>query len=150
MEAVAKLKTEKVSVVDLIEYENNPRRNDKAVSAVLESIRKFGYVNPIIINGENVILAGHTRTKALKQAGVESVEVIRLSHLTEQEEKAFRIADNRVSDFSGWNGDLLENEMRQIGADDWKKFGFSDKQLKALDDPAMCTCPKCGASFIRV
>lgn len=147
---MARLKTEKVLVTDLIEYENNPRRNDKAVSAVMESIRKFGYVNPIIVNHDNVILAGHTRLKALRQTGDEEVEVIRLSHLTEQEEKAFRMADNRASDFSTWDTDLLESEMKEIGADDWEKFGFSNKILSKLTEPNMCTCPKCGASFIRV
>lgn len=147
---MAKIKTEMIRVSDLLEYENNPRRNEKAVGAVLESIKKFGYINPIIINQDNVILAGHTRLKALKKNGTDEVEVIRLSHLTDQEEKAFRIADNRVADFSSWDGDLLELEMKGIAADDWEKFGFKKNILSKLSSPDMCTCPKCGASFIKV
>ena len=86
----------------------------------------------------------------MKKAGTEEVEVIRLTHLTEQEEKAFRIADNRVADFSTWDGDLLEIEMKGINADDWEKFGFKENVLNKLTAPDMCTCPKCGASFIKV
>lgn len=147
---MAKIKTEMICVSELSEYENNPRRNEKAVGAVLESIKKFGYLNPIIINQDNVILAGHTRLKALKKAGAEEVEVIRLTHLTEQEEKAFRIADNSVADFSTWDGDLLEIEMKGIDADDWEKFGFKKNVLDKLTTPGMCKCPKCGAAFIKV
>lgn len=146
---MARINTEKIKVADLIEYENNPRKNAKAVNAVMESIKKFGYTNPIIVNAENEILAGHTRLSALKELGADEVECIRLTHLSEQEEKAFRIADNRVSDFSEWDNDLLTAEMKEINAVDWELFGFKEKELLKLQPVEMCTCPKCGAVFAK-
>lgn len=142
---MAKIKTINKKIKDLIEYENNPRRNDKAVGAVVASIKKFGFTNPIIINADNVILAGHTRLKALKEKGATECEVIKLTHLTEEEEKAFRIADNRTADFSKWDGDLLDAEMEEIDADDWELFGFKFRDIKP--EKGMCTCPKCGKEF---
>lgn len=132
-------------ISDLVEYENNPRRNDKAVGAVLASIKKFGFINPILVNAENVILAGHTRLKALKEEGATEAQVVKLTHMTDQEEKAFRIADNRVADFASWDGDLLDAEMEEIGADDWELFGFKFREIKP--GKGMCTCPKCGREF---
>ena len=147
---MAKIKLEKIAAADLVAYEQNPRRNAKAVDAVVESIKKFGYTNPIIVNQDNVILCGHTRLEALKKIGTDQVEVIRLSHLTEQEERAFRIADNRAGEFSKWDEDLLKEEMLEVGADDWERFGFKAKDLAKLQPPEQCTCPKCGRSFIKI
>lgn len=147
---MAVLKTINKNIDDLIEYEQNPRRNEKAVKAVQKSLKKFGYTNPIIINPENVILAGHTRLMALKNIGAVEIECIQISHLSPEEEKAFRIVDNRVHDFSTWDGDLLEMEMKSIGADDWKDFGFTENVLKKLQPPETCTCPKCGKTFMKV
>lgn len=146
---MAKIKLEMKRVDDIKEYENNPRRNDKAVKAVTKSVQKFGYVNPIIVDEEGVILAGHTRIKALKQTGAEEVEVITVTHLTDQEKKSFRIADNRTHDFSEFDGDLLEAEMREIKAEDWEDFGFRNRDLRKLQPGEMCTCPKCGAQFVE-
>lgn len=147
---MAKIKTEKIKLEDIKVYENNPRRNDKAVNAVVESVKKFGFTNPIIVNNDNVILAGHTRYAALSQLGISEAECIKLSHLTEQEEKAFRIADNRTAEFSKWNADLLEAEMREITADDWALFGFKENQLNKILPPETCKCPKCGKEFYHV
>lgn len=147
---MAKIKLEKISVNDLVKYDANPRRNEKAISAVKESIKKFGYVNPIIVNSENIILCGHTRLSALREIGREEVECIRITHLSEQEEKAFRIADNRVAEFSTWDDDLLKEEMSAIDASDWENFGFKAKDVDKLKPPEQCTCPKCGKSFVKV
>lgn len=147
---MARLKTEKVRIENLRIYENNPRKNKKAVGAVVESITKFGMTNPILINTDNVILAGHTRLAALQKLGFEEADCIRITDLTEEEEKAFRIADNKVTEFSRWDGDLLEAEMREIGADDWELFGFKSKDLKAIMPAELCTCPKCGRQFARL
>lgn len=147
---MAEIKIIKKRIEDLKPYENNPRRNGKAVSAVFESIKSFGFRNPIVINQQGVILAGHTRLEALKQAGADEVECIELNHLTEEQENAFRIADNRVADFSFWDRDLLQQEMVEIGAEDWEKFGFDDKDLAFMKAPDRCTCPKCGKTFIKV
>lgn len=147
---MAELKLEKVRISEILEYENNPRNNDKAIEPVMNSIRKFGYVSPIIVDEEGVILAGHTRIKALREMGVEEVEVIRLKGLTDQEKKSYRIADNRTAEFSSWDGNLLEVEMREISADDWQKFGFKDAEVRRFKPNNFCTCPKCGQTFVKV
>ena len=147
---MAKIKVEELNLKDIKEYAKNPRKNHKAIGAVLESIKKFGYTNPIIINKDNVILAGHTRLEALRKNGAMKAEVIRLTHLTEDQEKAFRIADNRVADFAKWDENLLGIEMREIKAEDWKRFGFDERQIIKYAAPEMCKCPKCGKEFVKV
>ena len=147
---MAKIKTEVIELKEIKEYANNPRKIKKAIDPVMKSIKKFGYSNPIIINKDNVILAGHTRLEALRKTGAVKAEVIRLTHLTEEQEKAFRIADNRTSEFAEWDKDLLEKEMREIKADDWKSFGFDNKLIERLAAPNMCRCPKCGKQFMKV
>lgn len=147
---MAKIKTIQKKIGDLKVYEQNPRRNDKGVKALKESIKDFGITNPILINADDVILAGHTRLKALQEMEVEEVSCIQVTHLSEEEERAFRIADNRVAEFSTWNQEALEAEMKSIEEDDWERFGFKKNQLTALQPPENCTCPKCGKTFIRV
>ena len=147
---MAKIKIETIELKEIREYANNPRKIKKAIEPVKRSIKKFGYTNPIIINKDNVILAGHTRLEALRKTGAIKAEVIRLTHLTEEQEKAFRIADNRTSEFAEWDKDLLEKEMREINADDWKEFGFDNKIIERVAAPNMCTCPKCGKQFMKI
>lgn len=144
---MAELKIEEKSLDELQEYENNPRKNKKAIDAVKKSIQKFGFVNPVIITEAGVILAGHTRLKAAKAAGLETVPVIVLHHLTEQEARAFRIADNRASDFTTWDDAALKTEMESLDVDDWEDFGFSKKFLEDITVGTKCTCPKCGKTF---
>lgn len=147
---MAIIKIETIELKDIREYANNPRKIKRAIEPVKRSIKKFGYTNPIIINKDNVILAGHTRLEALRKTGAVKAEVIRLTHLTEEQEKAFRIADNRTSEFAEWDKDLLEVEMREINADDWKEFGFDEKTIERVATPNMCTCPKCGKQFMKI
>lgn len=147
---MAKIKSEIKNISELIEYENNPRRNEKAIDSVVESIKKFGITNPILVNEDNVILAGHTRYKALKLMGVTEIPCLVISELTEQQEKAFRIADNRTAELSSWDSELLIQEMKEISEDDWERFGFKKKDLEKLEPPEKCTCPKCGKSFLKV
>lgn len=137
-------------VKDLVRYEHNPRRNDKAVKAVIESIKKFGVTNPLIINSDNVLLAGHTRLGALEALGIEKVDCIMVPDLTEDQERAFRIADNRVGELSTWDTDLLEEEIRKVDASDWESFGFKMKDLSFLEPPENCTCPRCKKTFQKV
>ena len=147
---MAKLKMKTISIKDLVEYEKNPRRNDKAVDAVRESIAQFGYINPIIVTDKNLILAGHTRLKAIKNLGtIDKVDVIVVSGMSEAEEKAFRIADNRTAEFSEWDENMLTAEMKAAGDIDWSKFGFKGKELKALEPAEKCVCPKCGAEWFK-
>ena len=99
---------------DLIPYENNPRKNDEAVQYVANSIKQFGWQQPIVLDKDNVIVAGHTRYKAAKVLGLDEVPVIVASDLTEEQVKAYRIADNKVSDFSIWDNKKLLEELEDI------------------------------------
>lgn len=137
-----------VRIEDLKEYGNNPRRNDRAVQPVANSLKKFGFVNPIIVDRDMVILAGHTRLKAAKENKLKKVPVIIVDDMTEDQEKAFRLADNRVAELSEWDEDKLKEEMAALAVDDWSDFGVSEKDLKKYEpDDGMQTCPKCGCRF---
>lgn len=149
MGTMAGIKLIKKQLNELKKYKNNPR-TDGSAEAVRESIEKFGYINPVIINKRGVILAGHSRIDALKELGIDTVMCILVDDLTEEQEKAFRISDNRVGEFSTWDVEMLNSEMEQIGVDDWEKFGFKKKDLEALEPPEKCMCPRCGKSFFKV
>ena len=86
------------SVKDIVPYNNNPRINDDAVAVVVTSIKEFGFQVPIILDNNNVIIAGHTRWQAAKQLGLETVPVIVASDLSDAKAKAFRIMDNKSAD----------------------------------------------------
>lgn len=101
-------------VDDLIPYDNNPRRNDAAVDKVANSIRAFGFKNPIIIDEHNVIICGHKRHKAAKKLGLKEVPCVVASGLTDEEIRAYCIADNKVAELAEWDEELLERELEQI------------------------------------
>jgi site-specific DNA-methyltransferase (adenine-specific) len=123
---------------DLIPYEKNPRLNDKAVEACVESIRQYGFKVPIIVDKSCVIVAGHTRLKAAKQLGLAEVPCIVADDLTDEQIQAFRLADNKVSDFSIWDNVLLLHELTEIEAYGMDLFtGFSVSDLPGLDSEAM-------------
>ena len=109
---------------DIKPYEKNPRKNDSAVDAVANSIREFGFKNPIVIDGNNVIICGHTRYKAAKKLGLDSVPCVVASDLTEEQIKAYRLADNKVSELAEWDIDLLGEELDGIFDIDMSDFGF--------------------------
>lgn len=106
-------------------YEKNPRRNDDAVKYVAASIKEFGFKVPIIIDKDGVIVAGHTRYKAAKNLNIEQVPCIVADDLTEEQIKAFRLADNKVSEFSEWDFDLLNTEIEDLLDFDMSAFGFN-------------------------
>lgn len=99
------------SVEELIPYENNPRNNGPAVEKVAASIKAFGFKVPIIVDKDGVIVAGHTRLLATKELGIKVVPCIVADDLTEAQVKAFRLADNKVSEFSGWDFEKLDEEV---------------------------------------
>ena len=104
-------------------YEKNPRNNDNAVDAVAASIREFGFKVPIIIDKDNIIVAGHTRYKAAKKLGLKTVPCIKADDLTDEQVKAFRLADNKVAEQAEWDFDLLNEELETITMD-MDQFGF--------------------------
>lgn len=119
-------------------YEKNARRHSKAqIREIADSIAKFGFTAPIIVDADGVILAGHGRYFAALLLGLESVPVIRKSNLTEAEVRAYRILDNRLAEKSKWDQDLLQLEIQALKEEDHEidELGFSDKELeKILED----------------
>ena len=105
-------------------YEKNPRKNDNAVDAVANSISQFGFKNPIVIGGNNVIICGHTRYKAAQKLGLDVVPCVVASDLTDEQIKAYRLADNKVSELAEWDIDLLGEELDGIFDIDMSDFGF--------------------------
>lgn len=121
-----------IALKDLKPYENNPRKNDDAVKYVAESIKEFGFKVPIVIDKDNVIVAGHTRYKAAKKLGMTEIPCIIADDLTDEQIKAFRLADNKVAEKAEWDFDLLNTELDDIIDLDMELFGFED----ALQDNA--------------
>jgi ParB-like chromosome segregation protein Spo0J len=110
---------------ELIPYVNNARKNDNAVDAVASSIKNYGFKQPIVIDGQGEVIAGHTRLKAAKKLGLKEVPVIVADDLTPAQVKAYRIADNRVGELAEWDMELLQLEL-----DDIEGFtGFEDLEL---------------------
>lgn len=150
---------------DLKPYENNPRNNDDAVDKVAESIKQFGFKVPLVIDKDNVIVAGHTRYKACLQLNISKVPCIIADDLTEQQVKAFRLADNKVGEIAGWDFAKLDLELDGLMDFDMSKFGFdetpelSEEDLKDLfvennvegnkadESKEYATCPHCGERF---
>ena len=120
-------------VEHLKEYINNPRNNEPAVDKVMASIKEFGFKVPIIIDSDNVIVAGHTRLKAAKQLKLETVPCIIADDLTEEQVKAFRLADNKVSEFANWDFEKLETELLDIEFD-MTTFGFAEIETIDFDE----------------
>lgn len=106
-------------------YEKNPRYNDEAVGPVAKSIQEFGFKVPIVIDKDGVIVAGHTRYKAAKKLKLETVPCIVAEDLTDEQIKAFRLADNKVGEIATWDEGLLTEELESILNIDMKDFGFS-------------------------
>lgn len=115
-------------------YEKNPRKNDEAVENVMNSIKEFGFKVPIVIDKNNVIVAGHTRYKASKKLKLKEVPCIIADDLTDEQIKAFRLADNKVSEKAEWDFDLLMQELDDIKTIDMNDFGFLDNNESYLDD----------------
>lgn len=103
-----------VSIARLHEYENNPRNNDLAVEKVKYSIERFGFLFPVIIDMNYVIVAGHTRVRACRELGIRSVPCIVADELTEEQINLFRLVDNKTSEYSDWDFEKLKNELSQI------------------------------------
>lgn len=108
---------------DLHPYARNPRKNDGAVQAVAESIRQFGFKNPIIVDKNNVVVCGHTRLLAAKELGMEKVPCIVADDLSEEQIKAFRLVDNKTGELAEWDVELLPLELADISAD-LSVYGF--------------------------
>ena len=120
-------------IEELIEYEDNARRNDAGVAKVAESIREFGFLNPITIDANNVIISGHTRLKAAKQLGLTEIPCI-VSSLSEDEAKLARIIDNKSHEYSTWDVGKLHQELNSIGTDFKTTFFTPNRDRKFYKD----------------
>lgn len=130
------MKIQYCNPMELIPYENNPRVNDYAVKRVLESIKEFGFKNPILVDTDMVIIAGHTRREASILAGLESVPYIVADDLTPEQVKAYRIADNKLSELAVWDEDMLREELYSLQEADFslEVMGFTEIDLIKLFD----------------
>lgn len=121
---------------ELRAYENNPRNNDNAVAAVAKSLEKFGWKQPIVIDAAGVIIAGHTRARAAEILGMQTAPCVVADDLTEDEIRAYRLADNKTAELAGWDFDKLDAEMEQLQAVgfDMAAFGF-ESDSDETDEP---------------
>lgn len=153
-----------MKVEQLKAYENNPRNNDNAVGAVAASIKEFGFKVPIVIDKDGVIIAGHTRAKAAEMLGLATVPCIVADDLTEEQIRAFRLADNKTGELAGWDFEKLEAELAELSAMDMGAFGFIMSDDVDIDEfftdaeddgddsgkekePQRVQCPHCGEWF---
>lgn len=111
-------------ISELTPYARNPRKNDGAVEYVANSIREFGFKVPIVISADGEIIAGHTRMKAAKKLGMKEVPCIVADDLTDEQVKAFRLADNKVGEAAEWDFNVLAEELDDIADFDMSDFGF--------------------------
>lgn len=157
------------SLDQIIPYINNPRINEKGIDKVASSIKEFGFNSPIILDKDNVIIAGHTRYLAAQKLGLEEVPCINVEHLSPAQIKAYRIADNKVAEYSGWEDELLKLELEQLkeiefdlsltGFEEWEtehllnpiseedlQDFFVEKENKPKE-PKKIKCPLCNGEF---
>lgn len=158
------MKLENWKIEKVKPYENNPRKNDDAVQAVANSIKKFGWQQPIVVDNDGVVIVGHTRLKAAQELGLEEVPVLVAKNLTPDETKAYRLADNKTGELAIWDWTKLNLELEDI---DWSDMNMEDFGFSAgvnIDDfftddegngggeatpaePKEIQCPHCGMYF---
>ena len=136
MKDTNKLTIEYIPVAEIIPYAKNPRKNDKAVDLVANSIQEFGFKNPLILDKNNEIITGHTRLKAAIKLGLTEVPVMWAEDLSPEQVKAYRILDNKSSELADWDENLLESEFRALEEKgfDLSLTGFSDKEIGDIWD----------------
>lgn len=159
------MRIENLKIADILPYENNPRKNDGAVNAVAESIRQCSYITPIVVDENHVILAGHTRYKALNALGYEEVPCLVCDGLTEEQKKKYRYLDNKTGEKATWDLLKLEVELEGVDLEGFDFFGMAEDltadtgaERKANgsteydtevfgDEEFRFKCPKCGFRF---
>lgn len=154
----------KKKLADIVPYENNPRINDYAIEPVEQSIEQVGYITPIVIDENNVVLAGHTRLAALEDLGIEEVDCVVVTGLSDDQKRKFRILDNKTAEIAEWDNDLLLGELEGIDLGDIHWFDdIINPDIEALtgssgsgskpsgtgkddeEDDGLIICPRCGA-----
>ena len=157
------------SLTELKPYEKNPRRNEAAVDYVAKSIKEFGFRQPIVIDKNGVIVAGHTRYKAAEKLNLDTVPCVVADDLTDKQIKAYRLADNKVAEMAGWEYNLLGDELEELADFNMSDFGFTmedneidwedvdDLSEESYEEPKkeLLQCPHCNhidskTHFMRV
>lgn len=156
--------TDKIIVVNtdkLIPYANNARtHSNEQIQKIQASLREFGFVNPVLVDKDYGIIAGHGRVLAAKAEGLSEVPCVVVEHLSEAQKKAYILADNRLAEMSDWGMELVKIELEELQEldFDFELTGFDESTLEiktAIDlddndsdgDKNMCSCPKCGFEF---
>ena len=122
-----------IKISELTPYENNARtHSNEQIEAICNSIREFGFINPVIIDENNMILVGHGRIEAAKVLGLDEAPYRRVENLTEDQKRAYILADNKLSDLGGWDEELLSQELGEIELD-MSLFGFDNIEIGELD-----------------
>ena len=133
---MAKIKVIKKRVEELIPYSRNSRtHSDAQVAQIAASIREFGFMNPVLVDAENNIIAGHGRVLAARKLGLEEVPCVLHDHLTETQRKAYILADNKLALNAGWDEDMLRLELDELGdmGFDLELTGFDEVEVEALN-----------------
>ena len=133
------MQVQSMKISEVKPYPNNPRNNDDGVEAVANSIKEFGWQQPIVVDKDNVIIVGHTRYKAAKKLGMKEVPVVVANNLTPEQVKAYRLADNKTGELTDWDMSLLDDELGDIADINMSDFGFDldipeDKEEVQEDD----------------
>lgn len=129
------MELKKIKIEEIYPYERNARKNDKAVDAVVKSIEQCSYVAPIVVDENHVILAGHTRWKALKKMGKKECECVVKEGLTEEQKKKYRLLDNKTNELADWDFDLLEDELEGLDFGDLNlDWGIGPKEPEVVED----------------
>ena|SRR3990167_7486918 len=129
------IEIEYIPISEVIPYSKNPRKNDQAVDIVAKSIQSYGFKNPIILDKNNIIIAGHTRLKAAQKLGLNEVPVIWADDLTDEQVKGLRIMDNKSTEYADWDFELLQNEINELKNlnIDLDLTGFKSTDLENID-----------------
>ncbi|APX72067.1 ParB N-terminal domain-containing protein [Companilactobacillus allii] len=118
------MKIQVVSIDSITPYPDNPRNNDDAVEPTAESIKQFGWQQPIVVDKNNVVIAGHTRLKAAEKLGLETVPIV-VADLSDEQARAYRLADNKTGEMAYWDDKLLDQELSKITDIDMNLVGFN-------------------------
>lgn len=127
------MKVKELPIANIKPYPHNPRKNEAAVEPVAASIKAFGFKVPIVLDKDGVIVAGHTRLEAAKRLGLEKVPCVVADDLTDEQVKAFRLADNKTAEMALWDVEMLADELADISEFDMREFGF-DSETEPIND----------------
>ena len=137
-----RVQLEYIDITELQPYDFNPRQNAGAVDSLANSIRSFGFLIPVVVDADNIVVAGHTRIEAAKKLGMLEVPTIRVTHLTDEQVNAFRLIDNKVAELAKWDFDLLAGEIGKLKDSGLTltDFGWTREELDCLSDMVADDC----------